>query len=186
MNVGFDDLYLLELPDSFYPEAKAAQGSLECTPVRRANYVTKYDEGEVHRFCDLDHYVYYAATDRALLDYVVPCTDCTHVLVTNGDNGYAPSFLHATLRQPADLSIVSFVHGNHQIVPIMGVGGLDLGAVLMRTRVLDEGRKVFLTSLPHWAGPKEVHDADYWMVHDAVSRGLTYTMLKTEMLMYHH
>ena len=186
MNVGFDDLLLLELPDSFYAEAKINQGPFSCTERVRAAYTQEFARKVVHRYCDFDHYVYYAATDKALLDFVVPCSSCTHVLVTNGDNGYAPSFLKETLRQPTDLAIVAFVHMNQPLVPAIVLGGLDLGAVLMRVSVLDEGRKVFLTSLPVGAGPKQVHDADYWMVLNALDRGLTFSLLKEKVLMYHH
>ena len=186
MNVGFNDLSLLELPDSFYADAKTHQGPFTCTEPVRTAYTQEFDSEEVHRYCDFDHFVYYAATDKALLDFVVPCESCTHVLVTNGDNGYAPSFLKETLRQPTDLAIVAFIHMNKSEVPVIGIGGLDLGGVLMRVSVLDEGRKVFLTSLPVGAGPKEVHDADYWMVVNALDRGLTFSVLKEQVLMYHH
>lgn len=186
MNVGFNDLLLLELPDSFYAIAKTNQGPYSCTEPVRTAYTKKFKSEEVHRYCDFDHYVYYAATDQALLDFVVPCSSCTHVLVTNGDNGYAPSFLEETRRQLTDLAIVAFIHVNRPQIPAIRIGGLDLGAVLMRVNVLDEGRKVFLTSLPVGAGPKEVHDADYWMVSNALDRGFSFSVLKDEVLMYHH
>lgn len=186
MNVGFNDLLLLELPDSFYADAKTNQGPFSCTESIRTAYIQEFESEEVHRYCDFDHYVYYAATDKALLDFVVPCSSCTHVLVTNGDNGYAPSFLKETVRQPTDLALVGFLHMTQPLVPSIALGALDLGGVLMRVSVLDEGRKAFLTSLPVGAGPKEVHDADYWMVVNALDRGLTFSLLKDEVLMYHH
>ena len=186
MGPGFDDLLLLELPDSFYATAKASD-PYACTSQIRAAYKERFDAEEVHRYCDFDHYVYYAATDRALLDLVVPCKTCTHVLVTNGDNGYAPDFLKATLRQEeADLAIVGFVHDSQSQRPVIGIGRLDLGAVMMRTKVLDGGAHLFMSSLPPEAGPKEVHDADYHIVKSALERGLTYAILRDRLLMYHH
>ncbi|EWM25935.1 hypothetical protein Naga_100134g8 [Nannochloropsis gaditana] len=106
MNVGFDDLYLVELPDTFYEDVKLRDSRLTCTDAVRTRYVQEFNADEVHRYCDFDHYVYYAATDKALATFVLPCRSCTHVLVTNGDNGYAPSFLRETVRQSADLAIV--------------------------------------------------------------------------------
>lgn len=186
MNVGFDDLYLVELPDTFYEDVKLRDSRLTCTDAVRTRYVQEFNADEVHRYCDFDHYVYYAATDKALATFVLPCRSCTHVLVTNGDNGYAPSFLRETVRQSADLAIVGFTHRNQAQTPVLGVGGLDLGAVLMRVGVLDHGRRLFLSSLPVDAGPKEVHDADYWMVVNALERGLSFAVCKNQLLMYHN
>jgi hypothetical protein len=163
-----------------------AQNPHNCSPKVRAQYEKTYKKEEVHKYCDFEHYVYYAATDRALAELVVPCASCTHVLVTNGDNGYAPDFLDEAFTRPEDLVVVPFLHEGEAKQPVMGIGGMDLGGVLMQRRVLDEGRSLFMSSLPDHAGPKEVHDADFWFVRKAIDRGMSYALLSDRVLMYHH
>ncbi len=185
MNKGFNDTLLAGLPDLFYAQAKG-ENPFRCSKKTRKEYLKAHGAHSTYKLCDLDQYVYYKATDRALLDFVVACRTCTHVLVTNGDNGYAPSFLTTTLRQAADFSIVGFLHGAKPVAPKPELGSVDLGAVMMRKHVLDEGDRVFLNSLPRGARAREVHDADYWYVKNAIDRGATYALLSDEILMYHH
>ena len=121
-----------------------------------------------------------------LTDFVVPCANCTHVLVTNEDNGYAPDFLAEVAWRRKDLVIVGFTHGLIRISPRVRAGWIDLGAVLLRKRVLEDGRWVFLTSLPPGARAHEVHDADYWFVKHVVDSGFSHALIGDRILMYHH
>ena len=104
---------------------------------------------------------------------MAPCEDCTHVLVTNGDNGYSPLYFTYTLQRPEDVIVTAFCHAStaYKPTPDLTLGQIDLGAVLFKKSVLRNGEKVFMTSLPIGARAKEVHDADYWFVRDAVDRG---------------
>lgn len=190
-------------PTSTHPVQRQARNPYKCTLRVRARYQGTYKKEEVHKYCDFEHYMYYAATDRALAEWVAPCDTCTHVLVTNGDNGYAPDFFDEAFQRPEDLVVVPFVHEGEAIArPVLGIGGMDLGGVLMRKRaVVKEGEGgegdgegggeqqrayTFMGSLPENAGPKEVHDADYWFVRRAVDRGMSYALLSDRVLMYHH
>ncbi len=163
-----------------------ASNPYKCSGKVRAQYERTYKQEEVHKYCDFEHYVYYAATDRALAELVAPCASCTHVLVTNGDNGYAPDFLDEAFQRPEDLVVVPFLHEGEAKQPVLGIGGMDLGGVLMQKRVLEDGRSLFMSSLPDGAGPKEVHDADFWFVRHAIDAGRSYALLSDRVLMYHH
>ena len=178
-------MLLLDVPDSFYAEAKASN-PYACTEKERASFITSISIDAAHRLCDVGDYVYYVATDRALVDFVVPCANCTHVLVTNGDNGYAPEFLAEKSWRRDDLVIVGFTHGRIPVSPRIRSGWIELGAVLLRKRVLKDGRWVFLTSLPHGARAHEVHDADFWFVKHAVDSGFSHVLIGDRILMYHH
>ncbi len=185
LNAGFDDIQLLDVPDSFYAEAKS-ENPYNCTDHDRATYLINLQPGAMERMCEFDDYAFYVATDRALAEFVVPCATCTHVLVTNGDNGYAPDFFYETTRRQKDIVLVRFTHDRRLSRPTIELGGVDLGAVLLRRRVLEEGRRLFLTSLPKGARAREVHDADYWYVKHAVESGFTHVLLDDLLLMYHH
>lgn len=184
MNAGFDDIQLLDVPDSFYAEAKA-ENPYACTKEERAAYMSVLGQQSTARLCDQDHYQYFKATDRALLDFVVPCASCTHVLVTNGDNGYAPEFLGLTTQLKENVVIVAFTHDRKPVAPEVKPGWIDLGAVLLRKEVIEGGRRIFLTSLPEGARAREVHDADFWYVKHAVDR-FSHVFIKDRLLMYHH
>ena len=186
LNVGFDDMLLLDVPDSFYAEAKASN-PYACTEKERSGFLKKYGPIDTRALCDQEHYMYFEATDRALADFVVPCANCTHVLVTNGDNGYAPDFFEEATRQKEDIVVVGFTHARMPYLkPKLELGAMDMGAVVLRTRVLDGGRKLFMTSLPKGARARAVHGADFWFVKHAVDRGMSYRILGNRILMYHH
>ena len=128
--------------------------------------------------------MYYQATDKALEDLLETCGWCTHVLVTNSDNGYHPNFLRDTLGAGRDLVAVDFVTQGEALDVNIGVGGIDLGAVLVSRRALELIRG-YLPALPEAAKAKDVHDADYWFVRRGVDLGCT-TKLIHEVLFYHH
>ena len=44
-----------------------ASNPYKCSGKVRAQYERTYKQEEVHKYCDFEHYVYYAATDRALV-----------------------------------------------------------------------------------------------------------------------
>jgi hypothetical protein len=174
----------MDLPASLYETARRTN-PYKCTDEVRRAYLAQEGEADTHKLCDFDHYVYYVATDRALTDFVATCDTCTHVLVTNGDNGYAPDFLRTALSRHEDIVATSFTHAERVFHTKIRKGQIDLGAVLIRTRVLEGGTKVFLTSLPRGAKAKEVHDADYWFVQDAIDRGASHKIID-RVLFYHH
>lgn len=177
------DVKVLELPDSFFSKGRA-DNPYVCTPEVRAGYVESEGEADTHKICDFDHYVYYLATDKAITDMVAPCEGCTHVIVTNGDNMYAPSFLRETLQRDADMAVTAICHAGMALQAQMKLGHIDLGAVLFKKRVLRGGKKTFLSSLPPGAGAKQVHDADYWFFQEAVDSGVTVSVIE-DVLFYH-
>jgi len=183
LNADFDDIQLLDVPDSFYAEAKA-ENPYNCTEKERVHFMQDYGPADTHALCDQDHYMYFKATDRALAEFVVPCATCTHVLVTNGDNGYAPDFF-AAATQPREDVVITHVRKPFP-KPRIELTMIDLGAVLLRKRVFEEGRRLFLTSLPKGARARAVHGADFWFVKHAVGRGMSYRILNNRILMYHH
>jgi hypothetical protein len=177
---------MLDVPDSFYAHAKA-ENPYNCTDKERAYFLKEYGPIDLRALCDQDHYMYFKATDRALAEFVVPCDSCTHVLVTNGDNGYAPDFFTEATRRPEDVVIVGFTHARlAYLKPKVKLTAMDMGAVLLRKRVFDGGRKLFLSSLPKGSRARAVHGADYWFVRHAVDRGMSCRILENQILMYHH
>lgn len=118
--------------------------------------------------------------------FAAPCGTCTHVLITNGDNAYAPDFFTEATDPQEDIVVVGFTHAREPYRPTLELGAIDMGAVLIRKRVLDGGRKLFLTSLPKGARARAVHGADFWFVKHAVDRGNSIRILKDRILMYHH
>jgi hypothetical protein len=176
---------MLDVPDSFYAQAKA-ENPYNCTEYDRGEYLDTIGRASMERMCDFDDYVYYVATDRALEDFMVNCRTCTHVLVTNGDNGYAPEFFAETTAREEDIVIARFTHDRRLSIPRIEIGGIDLGAVLLRKRVLEGGRRLFLNSLPKGARAREVHDADYWYVEQAMASQFSHVLLTERILMYHH
>lgn len=176
---------VLDVPDTFYVQAKA-ENPYKCTAKERAGYAAALGANATQRLCDQEHYQYFKATDRALHDFVTTCRYCTHVLVTNGDNGYAPEFLAETVKQEKDLVIVGFTHDREKVSPKIELGSVDMGAIMLRPRVLDGGNRLFLNSLPGGARAREVHDADYWFVKHAIDSGYSLAVLEDQILMHHH
>lgn len=183
-HVKGSEVQVLELPDTFFSDHRVAN-PYKCTPDVRQAYVAEHGEGDTHRICDFDHYVYYMATDRGLTEAVRGCPSCTHFVITNGDNLYSPDFLPHTLKADRDMVATGFCHAGMAYEARMELGHIDLGAMLVRRSVLREGSKTFLTSLPEEASAKHVHDADYWFFKHAVDQGATVAVLP-EIDFYHH
>jgi hypothetical protein len=51
----------------------------------------------VRKICTYDNHAFYQATDVAVREMVEDCEWCTHLLVTNDDNGYHPDFFQEML-----------------------------------------------------------------------------------------
>jgi hypothetical protein len=181
---GHNDVMLLELPDEFFAEADTP-AQFQCTPLMRSEFARVHGKLKGRKICEYSNYAYYRATDEALLSVVRDCPTCTHVLVTNGDNGYAPTFLHETLKHKEELVITDFAHEGDMKVGELELGDLDLGGVLFRKSVLRGGQHTFLSSLPPGATAMEVHNADFWFAKKAVQDGASFTVVH-KLLFYHH
>lgn len=181
------DIKVLELDDQWFERAKAGTPpQFKCTEDDRRSYAA-VGPAKVHKICGYDNYVYYLATDAALEDALRTCGNCTHLLVSNGDNAYAPGFLEETLRQGRDLVITDFVHEKESVQGGMERGHLDLGGVLFSKRVLLRGDPPlsFLRALPETARALEVHDADYWFAHRAMEDHDASFAVVHKLLFYH-
>jgi hypothetical protein len=184
---GAGDVQLLNLPDDFYVRAAAAN-PYACTEEERGDYAAALGRRVMERLCDSVAYVNYAAADRALQEVIVPCATCTHMLVTSGERSYAPDFLPLATRRQEDLVVVGYAHAHNSTAAALNgqSGRIDLGAVLLRRRVLEGGRRLFLTSLPESSHAQEVCDADFWFLKDALNHGYSQALLLDRVLMYSH
>jgi hypothetical protein len=107
--VGMNDIHVLELSNDFFilndnPSFRCSQAHLESFEM--AGKPLPW----IEKLCKYNNYVYYRATDEALLETVTGCPQCTHVLVTNADNSYAPTFFAATLENRQDVIVTDFAH----------------------------------------------------------------------------
>lgn len=161
----------------------AAQ-AYRCSRKQRKAYQKQWGAETTVKYCDYDNHVYYQATDRALHDVLEHCRKCTHVLVTNSDNSYHPEFLEKVLEANQDLVAVDFVTQGQNVNVSLGVGGIDLGAVLFSKSILSRIGG-YTQALPERASPKDVHDADYWFVQKGLDEGGSLVFLHS-VLFYHH
>jgi hypothetical protein len=132
---------------------------------------------KARKICDQLNFAHYRATDEALRLVAQECDACTHVVVTNGDNGYAPNFLKETLKRAEQVVLTDFVHDGGGSAATLELGGLDLGGVVFVKVVLQGGEHTLLSSLPKDATALDVHNADYWFVKKAVERGASYAVV---------
>lgn len=175
---------VLELGDEWFA-AQKTPAQFRCSQEDRETAYAPYGPDKLIKICDYANYQYYMATDKALDEMLDACEECTHVLVTNGDNAYAPEFLEETIRANADLVFTDFGHDRHFVRGMVGRGGLDLGGVLFRKSVLRGGAHTFLRGLPDTARALEAHDADFWFVQRAIDQGCSSAILH-KLLFYHH
>lgn len=181
---GFD-VFVADTPESFYQLAANRSAPFRCTAQDRQQYKAKGGEHYVQVHCAYDNHAFYQATDVAVLDALRGCPWCTHLLVTNSDNGYHPAFLAEALGEGADLITTDFVdHGEGVTAADWRWGQVDLGGVLATKRIFARTGG-FIASLPRHAGPQETHDNDYWFVHHALELGAT-TAIVRRLLFFHN
>ena len=92
----FPHVYALDLHEEFYASAAERAAPLKCTDAQLKAVAHKQGKAAMKKICRYDNHVYYQATDVALKEGV-DCAWCTHLLVTNDDNGYHPDYLKETL-----------------------------------------------------------------------------------------
>lgn len=179
------DVFVADTPEPFYLLAANRSAPYRCSEQDRARYLSVGGEAYVRLHCSYDNHAYYQATDVAVLDAVRGCAWCTHVLVTNSDNGYHPDFLAATLAEQVDLVTTNFIdHGIGVMSAEWRWGEVDLGGVLA-TKAIVARTGGFIASLPPHAGPQETHDNDYWFVHRALELGATSAIIR-RFLFFHN
>jgi len=93
----FPHVYAVNLNESFFVAAKDRAASLKCTSKEAKEIARKHSKNAVRKVCQYDNHVYYQATDVAVQELLEGCNWCTHMLVTNDDNGYHPDFFRETL-----------------------------------------------------------------------------------------
>lgn len=180
------DVFVADTPEPFYELATNRSAPFRCSEQDRAHYRSVGGETYVRLHCAYDNHAYYQATDVAVLDAVRGCGWCTHVLVTNSDNGYHPDFLAAALKERADLVTTDFIdHGVSVVAAEWRWGEVDLGGVLA-TKAIVARTGGFIASLPPHAGPQETHDNDYWFVHKALELGATTAIIRGRYLFLHN
>jgi hypothetical protein len=179
----YHDVEALELSQSFFTGAAAKSAPYRCSPEQRAAYLVNKGAAVTRKYCDYDNYVYYMATDVALQDVIRSCATCTHVLVTNSDNGYHPEFFAEALKQNCDVVSTDFAHEKGFLSVDWSVGSIDLGGVLMTTKVVS-AVKGYIASLPDPLEPHDIHDGDYWLIRRAIDQGFSKAVVHK--LLYYH
>eukprot|EP00624_Nannochloropsis_granulata_P001820 evm.model.NODE_1887_length_28976_cov_48.374657.4 len=76
----------------FFVAARDRAAPLKCTSKEAKEIARKHNKNTVRKACHYDNHVYYQATDVAVWELLEGCNWCTHMLVTNDDNGYHPEF----------------------------------------------------------------------------------------------
>lgn len=113
--MGLGDTHVLELSNEFF--ILNDNPKFRCTP---AHFESFEMAGKaplyIQKLCGYNNYIYYRATDEALTETVTSCQHCTHVLVTNADNSYAPTFFAATLENKQDIIVTDFAHQSGSMV----------------------------------------------------------------------
>jgi hypothetical protein len=113
--VGLGDIHVLELSNDFF--ILNDNPKFRCTPAHLESFeLAGKAPLYIQKLCGYNNYVYYRATDEALTETVTSCQRCTHVLVTNADNNYAPTFFAATLENKQDIIVTDFAHQSGSMV----------------------------------------------------------------------
>lgn len=93
----FPHVYAVNLNESFFVAASDRAAPLKCTSTEAKEIARKHNKNAVRKVCHYDNHVYYQATDVAVRELLEGCNWCTHMLVTNDDNGYHPDYFRETL-----------------------------------------------------------------------------------------
>lgn len=94
----FPHVYALDLDEDFFVAAAEKAAPFKCTKAQMKELGHEMGKASMKKICRYDNHVYYQATDVALKE-VMECAWCTHVLVTNDDNGYHPDYFKETLME---------------------------------------------------------------------------------------
>jgi len=93
----FPHVYAVNLNESFFAAANDRAAPLKCTFTEAKEIARKHNKNAVHKVCQYNNHVYYQATDVAVQELLQGCNWCTHMLVSNDDNGYHPDYFRETL-----------------------------------------------------------------------------------------
>jgi hypothetical protein len=104
-------------------------------------------------------------TARYLVRYVQDnCPECTHLLVTNGDNVYSSDYFAQLMSKDTDIAGCDFYDtGGHRHVKAMMIKSqIDLGAMVFKMSTVINGGITFLSSQKYALGrPKCAWAKDY-------------------------
>ena len=93
----FPHVYAVNLNEIFFVAAKDRAAPLKCTSEEAKEIASMHNKNAMRKVCHYDNHVYYQATDVAVRELLEGCDWCTHMLVTNDDNGYHPDYFRETL-----------------------------------------------------------------------------------------
>lgn len=147
MEKGYDDIMLLDMPDSFYSHAQT-NNPFQCTEEERGEFLCDWGAGGAAQLCDPQNYVDVKLMDRALHDFITTCRYCTHALLLDARHGYMSTFLIDVVEQDVDIAIEGSIEDDGMDV----TAPIDVGVIVLRPRVLEGGYRLILTSLPEEAG----------------------------------
>ena len=98
-------------------------------------------------------------------DFLQYCPWCSHLLVTNDDNGYHPRFLEAAFASRGwDMLTTDFAADGKLTKAAWERGYVDLGGVLATKPLIAAIGGSFTGTLPPNAGALESHDNDWWLI----------------------
>ena len=174
----YGDIMLLDVPDSFYADARASN-PYTCTEEERGGYRVDWGTVNERRLCDSKRYVDAMLTDRALHDFITTCRYCTHVMVTDASHGrYTSEIVAEALDGEADIVVAGLTQGRLNVTRMVDSDLVDLLAIVLRPRVLEGGRRLILNTLPEGARARELYGAGYWFVKRAVECGYSYALIE--------
>ena len=93
----FPHVYAVNVNQSFFVAANDRAAPFKCTSIEAKKIAHNHNKNTVRKVCHYDNHVYYQATDVAVRELLEGCNWCTHMLVTNDDNGYHPDYFRETL-----------------------------------------------------------------------------------------
>jgi hypothetical protein len=164
---------VITLSDSFFEDARSI------SPFKCDDEAWKAEAGlyttskqEVERLCQDDQYIHYLATDTAVRHVLASCPDCARFVITEGGVNYAGDFLQQTLSRGDDIVVTDFEEKGQKPTTADVIGGrLHLGGVVFAREVFHDGAKGFLNSLPQHPIPRDVKDADVFLVEKLFKHG---------------
>jgi len=94
----FPHVYAVDLNEAFYVEAAERALPFRCLKEMVQRMAHKHGKAAMlKKICVYDNHAFYQATDVAVREMVEGCKWCTHLVVTNDDNGYHPDFFQEML-----------------------------------------------------------------------------------------
>lgn len=170
---------LLVVPDSFYAYAQS-NNPFKCTEKEREEFFGGFGADGVAQICDSQIYVDDKLMDRALHDFITTCRYCTHALLLDARHGFIPEFLNDVMEQDVDIAIEGSIEGGMDVT-----AHIDVGAIVLRPRVLKGGHRMILTLLPEGTRARELLNADYWFVKHAMECGYSHALIEDKVSASH-